>query len=112
MMPIYPHGVALDEVVHEKPLVVLEVGNDFCSACPAINRKLAAQLQNDVRIGLYYISLNMEPTLAADLQIFSAPAVLVYVNGKLTIKEAGYFSLEDIFSRIYRYLDLLEDKGQ
>lgn len=109
MMPLYPHGVALDDVVREKPMVVLEVGNDFCSACPAINHKLAAQLENDARIGLYYISLNTEPALAAELQIFSAPAVLVYVEGQLTIKEAGYFSLEDIFSRIHRYLLLLEN---
>lgn len=108
MMPVYPHGVALDDVIREKPMMVLEVGNDFCSACPAINHKLAAQLASDTRIGLYYISLNAEPALAAALQIFSAPAVLVYVEGQLTIKEAGYFSLEDIFSRIHRYLALLE----
>ena len=109
MMPLYPHGVALSDVVREKPMVVLEVGNDFCSACLAINYKLAAQLESNERIGLYYISLNAEPALAAELQIFSAPAVLVYVEGQLTIKEAGYFSLEDIFSRIHRYLEMLED---
>ena len=107
MMPLYPHGAMLCDIVREKPVVVLEVVNDFCNACPAINYKLATQLESNERIGLYYISLNAEPELAAELQIFSAPAVLVYVEEQLTIKEAGYFSLEDIFSRINRYLKML-----
>ena len=107
MMPLYPHGAMLCDIVREKPGVVLVVGNDFCNACPAINYKLATQLESNERIGLYYISLNAEPELAAELQIFSAPAVLVYVEEQLTIKEAGYFSLEDIFSRINRYLKML-----
>ena len=110
MMPLYPHGVALSDVVREKPMVVLEVGNDFCSACPAINYKLAAQLESNERIGLYYIFLNAEPALAAELQIFSAPAVLVYVEGQLTIKEAGCYDLEDIFLAFIAILKCLKTK--
>lgn len=108
-MPLYPIGKPLSDVVKEKPIVVLEVGNDFCSACPAINYKLAAALSDDARIALYYISIGAQPDIAAQLNIFSAPAVLVYVEGQLTIKEAGYFSLEDVFARIRRYLELLEE---
>ena len=47
MMPLYPHGAMLCDIVREKPVVVLEVGNDFCNACPAINYKLATQLESN-----------------------------------------------------------------
>lgn len=108
MMPLYPTDKALSDVVREKLVVVIEVGNDFCNVCPAINYKLAAQLSHYEQIALYYISLNAHPAVAAALQIFSAPAVLVYIEGQLTIKEAGYFSVEEILARIDRYLKMLE----
>ena len=41
--------------------------------------------------------------------IYSAPAVLVYVEGQLTIREAGVMSVEDIFARVARYRALLDE---
>ena len=49
------------------------------------------------------------PSIAGGLvSSFSAPTVLVFVEGQLTIRESGYFSLDGILKRIERYIDLLD----
>ena len=53
------------------------------------------------------MSLEAQPEISAKMGIYSAPAVLVYVEGRLTIREAGVMSVEDIFARIARYEQLL-----
>ena len=49
-----------------------------------------------------------ERKLAAELGVFTVPTVFFYVDGKLTIRESGYFSMEQIFNRIERYRELVK----
>ena len=107
-MLTYPENQSLEELVQEKTIVILEIGSTRCSACAAIKNKLSATVPENENIVSYYMSLDNHPEIASSLQIFSAPAVLVYVQGKLTIKEAGCFSLENIFMKINQYLEILE----
>ena len=108
MMKLYPKHMQIDEVSRENVVVIFEFGGDYCSACSAINIKLQNYILNNDRVSGYYIPIEQYPDIAAGASIFSAPAVLVYVEGQLTIKEVGCFSLEDIYKRVERYLALLE----
>lgn len=84
----------LQTLVRHKPIVVVEIGSIRCCACSAIAQKLSARYKDD-------------PLVA--LGIYSAPAVLVYVQGKLTIREAGVMSVEDIARRIARYREIVAE---
>ncbi len=100
-------GQKLDDIVQEKPIVVIEIGSICCCACSAISQKLETHFKEDEDVVCYSVSLEAQPEIAANMGIYSAPAVLVYVEGQLTIREAGVMSVEDIFARIARYEELL-----
>lgn len=102
-------GQSLQDIVHEKPIVIIEIGSIRCCACSAISQKLEAHFKEDEMVVCYSVSLEAQPEIAADMGIYSAPAVLVYVKGQLTIREAGVMSVEDIFARVARYRALLDE---
>lgn len=106
--PHLANDANIEALVQSAPVVVVEIGNTRCGACVAIGHKLAARYENDTRVALYHVLQEEAPALCASLSIYASPAVLVYVEGQLVIKEAGYFSVEDIFARVERYLHLME----
>ena len=44
--------------------------------------------------------------ISSQMGIFSAPTVLVYMDGQLVARESGYFSLDALLGDIERYLEL------
>lgn len=98
----------LQTLVRHKPIVVVEIGSIRCCACSAIAQKLSAHYKDDPLVACASLSLEAAADTCAALGIYSAPAVLVYVQGKLTIREAGVMSVEDIARRIARYREIVE----
>lgn len=47
------------------------------------------------------------PEEAARAAVFTVPTVLVYVEGKLSIRASGYFSLDAILAKVERFIDLM-----
>lgn len=55
-----------------------------------------------------YISIDNNISLAAQENILGAPAILVFVEGKEAIRKIGYFSLEEVFTALDRYISYSE----
>ena len=45
--------------------------------------------------------------LAAQNDVLSFPTVVVYVEGQVAIRESGYFSLDEIFGKLERLIELM-----
>lgn len=96
-------------LVCEAPIVIVEIGSSRCCACSAIAQKLEDHYREDAMVRVVGLSLETAADLCAELGIYSAPAVLVYVQGQLTVREAGVLSVENLFRRVARYRALLEE---
>lgn len=103
---------ALTTLVETTPIVIVEIGSIRCCACSAIAQKLAAHYDGEAGIACCALSLEAAADTCAALGIYSAPAVLVYVQGQLTVREAGVMSVEEIVRRIERYRALLEESEE
>ena len=88
-------------------IAILEVASRTCAPCIRIRQKIDEWLKNYAAVSAAYIEIESVPEAGGALQIFTAPAVLVYIDGKLCIKQAGYFSLDEVFRQIERYLSLM-----
>lgn len=88
-------------------IVILEVASRTCAPCIRIRQKIDEWLKNYAAVSAAYLEIESVPEAGGELQIFTAPAVLVYIDGKLCIKQAGYFSLDEVFRQIERYLSLM-----
>lgn len=108
-MKIWNKELSFDEVIKNNNIVILEFGSELCGACKSIDYKLSNWLDEIGGIEGYYVPSEENMELAASLGIFTSPVVLVYVDGKLAIREAGYFGLEQIQNDIIRYKNLMTD---
>ncbi|MCR4903017.1 MAG: thioredoxin family protein [Butyrivibrio sp.] len=100
---------SIDSLVKESKILILQFGTSTCAPCAAIKEKIDIWSVDKKIVNSRYVSIEEYPEIAAEQGIFSAPTVLVFVEGKLTIREAGYFSLEEIFMRIERYSNILQN---
>ncbi len=89
------------------PVQILQIGSAACTPCTAIRQRIERWIDDHPMVSYRYISIDDHPVTAAQYGIFSVPAVLVFVEGSLTIKESGYFSLDDVLVRTERYLSFL-----
>lgn len=98
----------LDDFLEKNRMVLLEFGSSLCMPCGSLKEKIENREKDWDDVECVYISFDSEKKLAADFGVFAVPTVLFYVDGKLTIRESGYFSMDSIFERIERYRELLK----
>ncbi len=96
------------QMIKANPMVMFYFKGSKCSACQALYPKVKMMLEAYPMIYLQVINLDEEPELAAYLNIYSVPAILLYIEGKEYVKEAGVFSLNILERKIKRLLELVE----
>ena len=89
------------------PCLLLQFGTNACAPCHAIQYKLDEWQKTHPEVETLYVPLEQFPALAAEEGIFAAPTLLFLVEGKLTLRESGYFSLSFFLERAERYISLL-----
>ena len=82
-----------------------------CGVCSAIKPKVMTMLEEFPEIPAYYLNLDEIPEAAGQLSIFTIPAVLVYTDGKETVREARYISISDLREKVRRPYDFLYNGG-
>jgi len=93
-------------ILGDHALVLTYITGTNCGVCSSIKPKIEAILADYPELYSVEINSHEDQELAAQLSIFSIPAVLVHVEGKETIREARYFSIQELESRIDRLVGL------
>ena len=97
---------AYTAATHTAATLILQFGDESCAPCHAIRHKLDAWLANHPDVAARYIDIQTHLALCSQMGIMSAPTVIVYMDGKVVAREAGYFSLDDMLARVERYLEM------
>ena len=92
---------------NKEGLVVAEFGSFRCPPCRDLRRKIELWLERHPEAEGIYVPIEECPEIAAQNDVFSSPTVRLYVNGRMTVSESGYFSLDIILSQAERYISLL-----
>ena len=79
-------------------------GSQACAPCKALKEKIIVWSGTHPQVFTGYISIDNNISLAAQENILGAPAILVFVEGKEAIRKIGYFSLEEVFTALDRYI--------
>ncbi len=97
----------LQNYIRQDGVSLLEIASIHCAPCVSIQRKIAEWSKEHPDISTACLEIESVPEAARELQILTAPAVLVYIDGKVCIKQVGYFSLDEVFCQIERYLSMM-----
>ena len=79
-------------------------GSESCSPCEALKEKIILWSSSHPQVFISYVSIDNNISLAAQENILGSPAILVFVEGKEAIRKIGYFSLEEVFTALERYI--------
>lgn len=111
MITIQSH-IELNETIHKYPIVIMQFGSEICSPCSALKQRIEIWNKDHTKICHTYVTVDDQPKLCAQMGIFTVPSIIVYVEGKVTIRQSGYFSLDQMLDQIEKYERLLFDDSK
>ena len=106
---VFENHAALQEYLRREQIVVVQFGSETCGPCRAIQKKIELWNMDHPRVQYLYISADSMPEICAQMDVFTVPTVLVYVQGKMTIRKSGCFSLDGILQKTEQYERMLSE---
>ncbi len=97
----------LQEIIQGEKTVIVQFGSETCNPCMAIRNKIEAWIKNHPQIEYIYIPVEDTSEMCAQMGVFTVPTIFVYVAGKLTLRESGYFGLTELLDKTEQYDSLL-----
>ena len=94
-------------LIKENKIVILYFSNKTCGACEVIGKKVEEMLQGYPEIRSFEIEGEKHVQLAAMNDVFSFPLLILFVNGKETIRVGRNVDLMELEKSIKRYYDML-----
>ncbi len=91
---------------NKNDMLLICFGNDSCGVCIATMPKLEKMLERYPNIKLIKVEAEKHPELSAKYNVFTIPAIVLYIQGKETIREARIISMEKLEQNIFRYYEL------
>ena len=106
-MEVLKQELELEQTIRAGGLLLVQFGAETCAPCLAIREKIEMWRTEHQKIRYLYVSTEQFPALCAQESVFSVPTIFVYAEGRLTLRESGYFSLENLLQQVERYEYLL-----
>jgi len=74
-----------------------------CSVGEALEPKVLELIKDDFpKIATYFVDMNSAPKLAAQYSVFVEPTILVFFDGKETLRKSRHISIHDLSNSIDR----------
>ena len=101
----------LDELnakLQEEIALVLYFSSPSCNVCHVLRPKLMEALEKEYPgIGRYHADIALTPEVAAQFQVFSAPTIIVFFEGREFIRKGRSMSVDGLLQEIERPYKLI-----
>ena len=99
--------VEIDNFTESGDMRMLYLSRPDCGVCVALIPKIEKMIEEFPTLESRYIDLDEIPEAAGKFSIFTIPGILVFIQGKETIRKARYVSIDELQGEIKRYNELL-----
>ena len=96
----------IDALKKGNDMLLVYFGSNTCSVCYDLLPKIDQMLGNYPGISAVKVDIQKSPALSASFSVFTAPAVILFIQEKETLREAGIMSLSRLEEQISRYVEL------
>jgi thioredoxin-like negative regulator of GroEL len=87
----------------EEPAFLGYFSTQTCNVCKVLKPKVAELIQNEFpKIKLAYIKSDILPEVAAQNQVFAAPTILVFFDGREYIRKSRNIGISELLREIER----------
>lgn len=102
---------SLDELhtkLKEELALVLYFSSPTCNVCHVLRPKLMEALEEAYpSIGRYHADISLTPEIAAEFQVFSAPTIIIFFEGREFIRKGRALSVDGLLQEIKRPYELM-----
>ena len=95
-----------EDLIRSAPLLIFLFGDEACALCHALENRLDSWVAAHPEAEARYIPIREQQAACAQMGIFSAPTVLITMDGQVIARESGYFSLDRMLENVERALAL------
>lgn len=96
------------EITKSYKSVCFYLNTPECNVCKVLKPKVIEMIESDFpEINFCYVDLNETKEISGQLSVFSVPTILVYFEGKETIRASRNVHLEELREQIERYYKMI-----
>jgi thioredoxin 1 len=91
-----------------EPALLVYFSTDFCNVCKSLKPKVASLIEEEFPlIRSVYINSEKHPEIAGQHRIFTAPVILVFFEGRETIRKIRNVGLDELRQDLQRPYSIL-----
>ena len=95
-------------LAQEHKAICFYLSTPECSVCKVLKQKVIEMLKDNFpKIHFCYVNLNEAKEIRGQLSVFSVPTILVYFEGKETIRVSRNVHLDELREQIERYYKMI-----
>ena len=100
--------IEIGEFIKDNLISIVYFSGSTCGACDAIKEKILYIINEDYpKVKFLEVNAVENQEIAASYNIFSLPILLLFVNGKETLRLGRYFDMLDFKKSIARYYNMI-----
>jgi len=108
-MPVADILADLDQWRDRNDLSLLVFTTPDCGVCDALKPRIGELAERYPRLVVRYVDLDAEPAAGGQYGVFVVPVLLLFVQGRETLRLARYFGMHELEGPVARYAELLGD---
>lgn len=93
----------MNQLIQKNDMLLIYFGSKTCGVCRDLQPKIESMIDRYPNIRAVKVDVQNVSELTASYHIFSAPVVMLFVQGKETVREAGIISVIKLEEKISRY---------
>lgn len=97
------------ELIEGEEVLLAYFGSSKCSVCVDLKPKVIELLKKYEKIKSVYIDVDKYPKIAVKYGFFTVPGIILFIEGRETLREARLISIPDLDDKIGRYCQLLKE---
>lgn len=97
----------IEMAIKEDEMVLVYFGSRNCGVCVDLKPKVNALLERYPKIKSVYVDMEKSHKIGISYNFFTMPGLLLFVEGKETLREARHISVDELDMKISRYYDMI-----
>ena len=96
----------LQQLIENSHMLMIYFGSKACSVCNSMKPKVENMIKRSPAINAVMVEADKSLRLSAKFNVFTVPVILLYIEGKETIREVRIISLDNLDQKIARYCQI------
>jgi len=107
-MRIVSTNQELEELLRQHDVVLIYFSSPGCQVCHVLKPKVEAVVtERFPQVEILDVNIALAPELAANYSVFAAPTIIIWVEGKESVRWSRTISVDNVVAALKRYTELL-----